>query len=489
MTKDILIVDDEADIRALIKGILEDEGYSVRETGTAREAMAIIEEQVPALIIQDIWLQDSHMDGLEILKEVKKQHPSLPFVMISGHGTIETAVSAIKDGAYDFIEKPFKSDRLLMMVSRALENASLLRENATLKKQNVSFDDDLIGQSSEIQSIKQVIEKASPTNSRILIQGEAGTGKGVVARLIHKYSLRADAVLITLNCATLNLHDFEVELFGSAKDSDHVGVFEQAQGGTLILDEVTDLPIEAQSKIIRALQEKSFKRVGDTKDISIDIRVIATSGRDIEQAVKKGEFKDDLYYRLNVVPLTMPPLKDRSEDIPALATQFVRELQNKISDEVFTKGALRRLKSYAWPGNVRQLKNVVEWMCIMHALEDGECFDVHHLPPEITGGGATTEGASQPVLQELSDMYLEAPLREARELFEKEYLLTQVDRFEGNISQTAKFVGMERSALHRKLKSLNIGSNENKTPDEKDQDDSDDDVTSIEAAKSRQKRA
>ncbi|MBL4804755.1 MAG: sigma-54-dependent Fis family transcriptional regulator [Alphaproteobacteria bacterium] len=483
-TKDILIVDDEADIRALIRGILEDEGYTVREAGGSKEAFAAIEEAVPALVIQDIWLQDSHMDGLEILREIKSKQRSLPFVMISGHGTIETAVSAIKDGAYDFIEKPFKSDRLLMMVSRALENASLLRENAALKKQNLTFEDDLIGQSSEIQNIKQVIEKAAPTNSRILIQGEAGTGKGVIARLIHKYSLRADQVLVTLNCATLNAHDFEVELFGCAKDSEQIGVFEQAQGGTLILDEVTDLPIEAQSKIIRVLQEKTFKRVGDTKNMNIDIRVIATSGRDIEEAVQSGAFKDDLYYRLNVVPISMPALKERSEDIPALAEHFVRELQNMTDEEVFTKAALRRLKSYTWPGNVRQLKNVIEWMCIMHSLEDGECFDVQHLPPEITGVNGENGAGQSPILQELNDMYLEIPLRDARELFEKEYLLTQVDRFEGNISQTAKFVGMERSALHRKLKSLNIGST-----DEKPAEETKADVTELDTASTRKKRA
>lgn len=481
MTKDILIVDDEADIRTLIRGILEDEGYTVRESGGAKETFEAIEEEVPALVIQDIWLQDSHMDGLEILKEVKKSHPSLPFVMISGHGTIETAVSAIKDGAYDFIEKPFKSDRLLMMVARALENASLLRENAALKRQNLSFEDDLIGHSSEIQNIKQIIEKAAPTNSRILIHGEAGTGKGVIARLIHKYSLRADRVLITLNCATLSAQDFEVELFGSAKDSEQIGVFEQAQGGTLILDEVTDLPIEAQSKIIRVLQEKSFKRVGDAKAMNIDIRVIATSSQDIEEAVKRGEFKDDLYYRLNVVPINMPPLKTRSEDIPALAEHFVRELQNSANDELFTKGAIRRLKSYEWPGNVRQLKNVIEWMCIMHSLEPSDSYDVQHLPPEIINTGGKGGNSSDVLMQELSDIYLEIPLRDARELFEKEYLLTQVDRFEGNISQTAKFVGMERSALHRKLKSLNIGQNEDKAEKA--------DVTELDTAETRKKRA
>jgi len=474
MIKDILIVDDETDIRTLIRGILEDEGYTVRESSTAKEALASIEEQVPALIVQDIWLQDSHMDGLEILQDVKKRHPSLPFVMISGHGTIETAVSAIKDGAYDFIEKPFKSDRLLMMVARALENASLLRENAALKKQNLSFEDDLIGQSSDILNIKQILEKAAPTNSRILIQGHAGTGKGVIARLIHKYSLRADSVLINLNCATLHPSDFEVELFGSAKDSDNLGIFEQAQGGTLVLDEVTDLPIEAQSKIIRVLQEKAFRRVGDNKETQIDIRVIATSGQDIEKAVAEGRFKDDLYYRLNVVPITMPELKNRSEDVPALATHFVREHHKKADDNIFTKAALRRLKSYAWPGNVRQLKNVIEWMCIMHSLEEGESFDIAHLPPEVLGQAEDTVATGSPVIQDLNEMYLDLPLREARELFEKEYLLTQVDRYEGNISQTAKFVGMERSALHRKLKSLNIGSGE---------------VTSINEAQTKKKRA
>ncbi len=459
MTADILIVDDEADIRNLIRGILEDEEYKTRLASGAREAFEKIEVEAPDLIILDIWLQGSDKDGLEILDVVKDKYPHLPVIMISGHGTIETAVSSIKKGAYDFIEKPFKSDRLLLMIQRALETAELKRENASLK-QNIERNYQLIGNTPVIQNLNQVLARVAPTNSRVLLTGEAGAGKEVAARVIHTHSKRAHNPFFVVNCATLRPERLEIELFGSAESKNgeaaKEGILEQADLGTLLLDEVADMPLETQGKILRVLQEQRFKRVGGDKEIKIDVRIMASTNKDLQDAIKTGHFREDLYYRLNVVPLHIPPLREHSEDIPPLLDHFMRELSMSSGKPArqFSNAAIELMRSYGWPGNVRQLRNTVEWVLIMKGVTGRDVFDVEDLPPEITGQAGSYGGAGQ--YEESSLDFAMLPLREARELFERNYLQSQIKRFGGNVSKTAQFIGMERSALHRKLKSLDI---------------------------------
>lgn len=455
MKTDILIVDDEEDIRRLIQGILEDEGYAVRQAATAEQAYEKIAERVPALAILDIWLQQGDEDGLKILSRIKQDHPFVPVLMISGHGTIETAVDAIKKGAYDFIEKPFKTDRLLLMISRALENAQLKRENHQLR-QRQDAPTELTGHSAAITALKQVLERVGPTNSRVLITGEPGTGKDLAARVIHKMSSRSAAPFMLLNCATLLPERLEIELFGSVDglngEPGKIGVLEQAHGGTLLLDEVSDMPLETQGKIVRVLQEQKFTRVGDKNPVQVDVRVLASTNRDLLKETEDGHFRQDLYYRLSVVPIRMPSLKERVEDIPALAEYFLNQYatQNGVPQRVLSPGALSALQLYDWPGNVRQLRNAIEWIMIMNAPAAEE-VRADQLPPEITGALSTpAETAS------LGHDVVLMSLREAREKFERDYLEAQLKRFHGNISKTAQFVGMERSALHRKLKSLGI---------------------------------
>lgn len=466
MKSDILIVDDEADIRNLVKGILEDEGYASRLAANAAECYKQIENRAPGLIILDIWLQGSEQDGLQILSTVKSHHPHIPIVMISGHGTIETAVSAIKKGAYDFIEKPFKSDRLLLMVQRALEAAELRRENEALK-QRVELPADLIGESPMVQAVIQAVERAAPTNSRILLTGEPGTGKDVAARVIHRLSKRADKPFMILNCATLRPERLEIELFGSVDgvmdEPEKTGVLEQASEGTLFLDEVADMPLETQGKILRVLQEQRFQKVGSDKPLEVNVRIIASSNRDLEFEISQGNFRQDLYYRLNVVPIHMPPLRDRVQDIPDFVNHFVDHLNRHsgLPRHSFSAGALGVMQSYKWPGNVRQLRNVIEWALIMSTNIPEEPLQIENLPPEIRG--VSSSASSSGVDSNMSSSLMELSLRDAREMFEREYLQSQVLRFGGNISKTAQFVGMERSALHRKLKSLQILSNEKDT--------------------------
>lgn len=455
MPTDILIVDDEEDIRRLIQGILEDEGYAVRQAATVEQAMERIAEKPPALAILDIWLKQGDEDGLHLLKRIKADHPILPVLMISGHGTIETAVNAIKMGAYDFIEKPFKTDRLLLMIARALENAQLKRENQQLRQKSESTTE-LTGASLAIANLKQVLDRVGPTNSRVLITGEPGTGKDLAARVIHKMSQRANGPFMMLNCATLLPERLEVELFGSV-DGIHgepgkTGVLEQAHGGTLLLDEVADMPLETQGKIVRVLQEQKFTRVGATDPVQVDVRILASTNRDLQTAMHEGSFRQDLFYRLSVVPIRMPSLKERVEDIPALTRWFLTQYaqQNGVPLRVMSDAAMLAMQSYGWPGNVRQLRNTVEWVMIMNA-PSADSIRPEHLPPEITG--ARVDDPSAPAMN--MDLVL-MPLREARERFEKDYLEAQVKRFQGNISKTSQFVGMERSALHRKLKSLGI---------------------------------
>ena len=470
MKNDILIVDDEEGIRNLIRGILDDEGYQSRLAANATEAYNEIESDTPSLVILDIWLQGSEHDGIEILKIIKKKHPDLPVIMISGHGTIETAVSAIKIGAYDFIEKPFKSDRLLLMIRRAREAAALLKENRSLKRQ-ISDQDEMIGESSSMEIVNQIIERAAPTNSRILITGEPGTGKNLAAKIIHKRSRRNDQPFLTLNCATLKPDTIEEKLFGSGKrDSekngkDTKGILEQAAGGTLLLDEVADMPLETQGKIVRLLQEQRFQRLDNDDHIDIDVRIIATSNRNLEKAIKKGNFREDLYYRLNVVPLYIPALRERTEDILAMVAYFAREISESsgLPSPEFLKETQTILQTYEWPGNIRQLRNIVEWSMIMSAGGTQNTISPQNLPYDLNPSvskNVDINGHNTPSNQNLNSETILLPLRKAREKFERDYLLSQIERFNGNISKTAEFIGMERSALHRKLKSLDITSAE-----------------------------
>ena len=459
MAHEILIVDDEPDIRALIEGILGDEGYEVRTAHNSDSALAAFRARRPALVVLDIWLQGSRLDGLGILKALLSEEPHVPVVMISGHGTIETAVQAIQDGAYDFVEKPFKTDRLLLVISRALESARLRRENSELRLR-VGAETELVGVSAAVVGLRAAIEKVAPTGSRVLLNGPAGSGKEVAARMIHARSRRSDAPFVSLNCATLAPARFEEELFGVEAGADaqgaprRAGVLERAHGGTLLLDEVADMPLETQGKIVRALQEAGFERVGGGTRVKVDLRVIATTSRDLPAEIAAGRFREDLFYRLAVVPLRITPLRDRRDDIPALVRHFMSrsaETTGMPPREV-SEDALAALQAYDWPGNVRQLRNLVDWLLIMAPGGPSEPIRPEMLPPEV--------GSTAPAVLKLdrSSEIMTLPLRDARELFERQYLEAQLLRFGGNISRTAGFVGMERSALHRKLKFLGVQS-------------------------------
>ncbi|HZH45283.1 MAG TPA: sigma-54 dependent transcriptional regulator [Roseococcus sp.] len=452
MAHDILIVDDEPDIRSLIDGILSDEGFETRQAHNSDTALAHFRARRPSLVILDIWLANSRLDGLGILEAMNREEPQIPCVMISGHGNIETAVQAIQNGAYDFIEKPFKSDRLLLIVARALEAAKLKREISDLKLRAGS-ETELIGSSPAITQLRAAIDKIAPTNSRVLINGPAGVGKEVAARMLHARSRRADGPFIALNCATLNPARIEEELFGVEPNGDHprrAGTLERAHGGTLLLDEVGDMPLETQGKIVRALQEQGFERIGGATRVKVDARVIATSNKDLQAEIAASRFREDLFYRLSVVPLKIPALRDRREDVPALARHFMaRSIETSgLPSRELAEDTIAALQTYEWPGNVRQLRNLVDWLLIM-ASGDGP-IRADALPPEIV--------AAAPAMLRLdrSSEIMTLPLREAREMFEKQYLEAQLLRFGGNISRTANFVGMERSALHRKLKFLGV---------------------------------
>jgi two-component system, NtrC family, nitrogen regulation response regulator NtrX len=455
MARDILIVDDEADIRLLISGILSDEGFTTRQAGSSDAALAALKARQPSLVILDIWLEGSRLDGMELLDEIRKHHPVVPVVMISGHGNIETAVAAIKNGAYDFIEKPFKADRLLLIIDRALEAARLKRENEELRLR-AGTSTELIGISPAISRIRHEIDKVAPSGSRVLITGAPGSGKETVARLIHAQSRRVSGPFIILNCAAIRPERLEIELFGTEYALDgggrKIGVMEQAHGGTLLLDEVGDMTLETQGKMVRSLQEQTFERVGGSTKVEVDVRVIATSTKDLNSEMSGGRFRQDLFYRLNVVPIRVPSLTERREDVPLLARQFMQRASDVggIHSREFGDDAIAALQSYDWPGNVRQLRNVVDWLLIMNHGEHGESIRAEMLPPEI---GSI---APEMVKWDRGAEIMSLPLRDARETFEREYLLAQVNRFGGNISRTAAFVGMERSALHRKLKSLGV---------------------------------
>jgi two-component system nitrogen regulation response regulator NtrX len=459
MAHDILIVDDEADIRMLIAEVLKDEGYATREAADSKEALAAIRSRQPTLAILDIWLQESELDGIAILKRLRAEMPWVPVVMISGHGTIETAVEAIKIGAYDFLEKPFKADRLLLVVARAIEAAQLRRENEELKLR-AGGDIDLVGTSPAANQLRQQIERVAPTGSRVLVTGPPGSGKEVVARLLHLRSRRSKGPFVPVNCATMRPERLEIELFGTELGGEgtprKIGTFERAHGGTLFLDEVADMPLETQGKIVRVLQEQTFERVGGAHRVEVDVRVVASSNRDLGAEIGAGRFREDLFYRLSVVPIRVPPLRERREDIPLLARHFMARGAEAtgLSPREFGEDAMAALQAYSWPGNVRQLRNMVEWLLIMAPGEAREPVRAEMLPNEITAIAPTV------VKWDKGGEIMTLPLRDAREVFEREYLLAQVTRFGGNISRTAAFVGMERSALHRKLKSLGVFAND-----------------------------
>jgi len=465
MALEILVVDDEHDIRELVAGVLSDEGYSCRTAGDSTEALAMVDERRPSLVLLDVWLHGSPMDGLEVLDAIKAREPDLPVIIFSGHGNIDTAVSAVSRGAMDFIEKPFEAERLLLLVDRATETERLRRENARLREGFGAFDE-FTGNSGVINQVRATLKRVSNTGSRVLITGPAGSGKEVAARLLHAWSPRADKAFVTVNSARITPERFEQELFGEEADGRLVrpGLLETADGGTLYLDEIADMPASTQARILRVLTDQSFVRAGGNRQIGVDVRVVSSTARHLETEIAERRFREDLYYRLNVVPVTIPPLADRRDDIPALADHFFTRYAREqgLQPPAMTPEAMAALQAYDWPGNVRQLRNVVERTIILAPRDRLDRIEPDMLPSEIVGS-SSDDG------QGISTM-MGVPLREARESFEREYLRVQIRRFSGNISRTAGFIGMERSALHRKLKLL--GMSERGVPVDKPDSDS-----------------
>jgi two-component system nitrogen regulation response regulator NtrX len=446
----ILIVDDEKDIRQLISDILKDEGYSTKLAANSTECINEINSSPPDLLILDIWLKDSHMDGIDILKVAQRDNPEIPVVIISGHGNIEIAVAAIKQGAYDFIEKPFNTDQLLVVINRAMEVSKLRRENSALKIQDISRSE-MIGKSTTFKTLKNKLDKVTKSNGRVLLTGPPGSGKEVAARYIHANSNRSNFPFITINCASIESNRMEEVLFGSQYKGIDVepGLLEMAHGGVVYFDEVADMPLGTQSKILRVLVEQQFIRLGGSDTVRVDLRVISSTTKNLKALITEGKFREELYHRLNVVPIEVPSLEDRRDDIPELSSLFLQELHNQqgLSDRKLSEDSLTLLQSMEWPGNVRQLKNHIERILILGPEDDFiSVNELNELNPSFEDENIET----------VINNVVSLPLREARELFERDYLLTQINRFGGNISRTASFVGMERSALHRKLKSLNI---------------------------------
>jgi two-component system nitrogen regulation response regulator NtrX len=456
MASDVLIVDDEADICELVAGLLQDEGYSTRTARDSDSALNEVKSRRPNLVFLDIWLQGSRLDGLQLLDAVKEIHPELPVVMISGHGNIETAVAAIKRGAYDFIEKPFKADRLVLVADRALETSRLKREVKELKA-FTPMQTGMIGKSPALNQLRQAVDKIAPTNSRIMIVGPSGSGKELAARHLHSLSGRAGGPFVVINAAAITPERMEIELFGveqsNGSQQRKVGALEEAHGGTLFIDEIADMPRDTQNRILRVLVDQTFQRVGGTNKVAVDVRIVSSTSRNIEAEIAAGKFREDLYHRLSVVPIRVPPLAERREDIPELVNYFMEQISQATGLPQRTIGgdAMAVLQSHDWPGNVRQLRNNVERLMILAGGEPEAAITANMLPQDV--------GSMVPSMPNGNggEQLMGLPLREARELFEREYLLAQINRFGGNISRTAEFVGMERSALHRKLKALGIG--------------------------------
>jgi two-component system nitrogen regulation response regulator NtrX len=453
MALDVLIVDDEQDIRELVAGVLEDEGYGARMAADSDATLAAIRERRPSLVLLDVWLKGSKLDGLDLLDEIKRRDPTIPVLVISGHGNLDTAVAAIRRGAVDFIEKPFEAERLLLLVARATETERLKRENASLRAQ-IGQEDELTGQSAAINQVRATLKRVASTGSRVLVTGPAGVGKEVAARLLHMWSTRSGAPFVIVSAARMTPERMEEELFGVEEGGELVrsGLLEQAHGGTLFLDEIADMPLTTQARILRVLTDQSFIRVGGQQMVKVDVRVVSATSRTLQDEIAAGRFREDLYYRLNVVPVNLPPLSERREDIPALVLHYVARYatERRVVTPDLSPEAIGALQAYDWPGNVRQLRNVIERTIIMAPGDRIGRIDADMLPPEVLSDQErlTPGNAAKSIMG--------TPLREARETFEREYLRVQIRRFSGNISRTANFIGMERSALHRKLKSLGL---------------------------------
>ncbi len=462
MALDILVVDDEADIRDLVAGVLEDEGYTARTAADSDSALAAIADRRPSLVLLDVFLKGSRMDGLDLLDEIKRRDPSQPVLVISGHGNLDTAVTAIRRGASDFIEKPFEAQRLLLLVSRATETELLRAENETLKAQ-YGLDEQLSGTSSAINHVRATLKRVAPTGSRVLISGPAGVGKEVAARMLHSWSPRANAPFVVVSAARMTPERVEEELFGSERPDGTTtpGLLERAHGGTLFLDEIADMPMTTQGKILRVLTDQSFTRVGGQRLVKVDVRVLSSSARTLTDEIDAGRFREDFYYRLNVVPVFIPSLAERREDIPSLVEHFIARYSadRRVPTPDVAEDAMAALQTYDWPGNVRQLRNIMERTIILAPGDRMSRIDVDMLPAEIINDPASGSGSGP------TSAIMGAPLREAREAFEREYLRVQIRRFSGNISRTAHFIGMERSALHRKLKILGMVDDRDSTED------------------------
>ena len=453
MALEVLVVDDEADIRELVSGVLEDEGYAVRAAADSTQTLEAIEERRPSMILLDVWLQGSRLDGLQLLGEIKRRDPTIPVLMISGHGNLDTAVAAVREGAVDFIEKPFETERLIYLVDRATETDRLRRENATLRQQ-VGQEDQLHGSSVAINTVRATLKRVAPTGSRVLISGPPGVGKEIAARMIHQWSPRTKAPFIVLSAAMMSPERVEEELFGSEADGVvRPGLLEHAHGGTLFLDEIADMPSTTQAKILRVLTDQSYHRVGGQRPVKVDVRVLSATSRNLQDEITAGRFREDLFYRLNVVPVRLPPLRERREDIPELVSHFLARfaVDRRLPALSISEEAMAALQAHDWPGNVRQLRNIIERTIILAPGDRVSCIDVDLLPPEVLDNQSAVGGSTTAMT------IMGSPLREARESFEREYLRIQIRRFSGNISRTASFIGMERSALHRKLKALGIG--------------------------------
>jgi len=453
MALEVLVVDDEADIRELVSGVLEDEGYTVRTAGDSTQTLDAFEERRPSMVLLDVWLQGSRLDGLQLLQEIKRRDPTVPVLMISGHGNLDTAVAAVREGAIDFIEKPFEAERLLYLVDRATDTERLRRENESLRRQ-VGHEESLHGTSVAINTVRATLKRVAPTGSRVLISGPAGVGKEIAARMIHNWSPRAKAPFVVLPAAMMSPDRVEEELFGSELDGVvRPGLLEHAHGGTLFLDEIADMPLTTQGKILRVLTDQSYHRIGGQRPVKVDVRVLSATSRNLSDEISGGRFREDLFYRLNVVPVRIPPLRERREDIPEMVNYFLARFaaERHASTPSISEEAMAALQAHDWPGNVRQLRNIIERTIILAPGDRVSCIEVDLLPPEVLENQNAMGGPTAAVA------IMGSPLREARESFEREYLKIQIRRFSGNISRTASFIGMERSALHRKLKALGIG--------------------------------